>query len=192
MKNGISSAGLAELAGEIAECPAQGLVSYGVDLHWQSGTRGEISALPMRIGDQTVNRGLRWTVDEPRQLGGSNHAPNPQEYLLSGLAGCLMVSFVVAASVRGIQIEQLCIEVHSELDLAGFLGVRADAAVAMRGLRYCLHVSAEASDAVLEELRVQAQAHSPNAQTLMAGLRLQGAIRRYPAPLMVEPAVPSP
>jgi uncharacterized OsmC-like protein len=178
MKNGISTAGLAELAAEIGQYPEQGLVSYGIGLNWTSGTRAQVEALPMRIGDQRVSRGMRWEIDEPRQLGGSNHAPNPQEYLLSGLAGCLMVGFMVGASVRGIQVESLAIEVRSELDLAGFLGVRDNAPVALGCIRYTMTVAADAPDELLEELRAQAQAHSPNAMTLLQGVRIEGSIRR--------------
>lgn len=178
MKNGISRAGLAELADEVRQQPEQGLAHYGVQLDWRSGTRAEVRALPMRVGDETISRGLCWQIDEPRQLGGSNHAPNPQEYLLSGLAGCLMVGFLIAASVRDIEIEQLRIEVHSALDLAGFLALRSQAPVPLQGIRYTLLVAAEADDAALEELRVMAQARSPNAQTLLAGVALHGDVRR--------------
>ena len=132
----------------------------------------------MRIGDQTVSRGMRWEIDEPRQLGGSNYAPNPQEYLLSGLAGCLMVGVMVGAHERGIQVESFRIEVRSGLDLTGFLGVREDAAVAMSGIHYTMVVVADASDEVLEELRAQALAHSPNAQTLAHGVEIEGSIKR--------------
>lgn len=180
MKNGIATAALAELAAEVGERPQQGCVAYGVQLNWRSGTRAEVEALPMRIGDEQVSRGLRWEIDEPRQLGGSNHAPNPQEYLLSGLGGCLMVGFLVGASVRGIQIERFAIEVRAELDLAGFLGVRKGAPVALGGIRYVMHVQAEGGDAELEELRELAEAHSPNAMTLAHGVPIHGALTRTP------------
>lgn len=178
MKNAISIAGLAELAAEIEQTPAQGLASYGIGLAWMSGTRASVEALPMRIGDQRISRGLRWEIDEPRQLGGSNHAPNPQEYLLSGLAGCLMVGFLIGASVRGIQIGSLAIEVHADLDLAGFLAVRAEAPVALAGIRYAMTVVADADDDVLEQLRAQAEQYSPNAMTLTRGVRIDGSIVR--------------
>jgi hypothetical protein len=83
MRNGIPAAGLSELANEIKQHPAQGIAAYGVSVKWLSGTRSQASALPMQVGDQAVNRDFTWLIDEPKQLGGSNQAPNPQEYLLS-------------------------------------------------------------------------------------------------------------
>jgi organic hydroperoxide reductase OsmC/OhrA len=122
MRNGIPAAALSEMTHEIAQHPDQGIAHYGVSLQWLSGTRSQVTALPMQIGDQQVNRDFQWLVDEPKQLGGSNHGPNPQEYLLSGFGSCLMVAFLVGASVMGIQLSTLQIEVRSTLDLAGFFG----------------------------------------------------------------------
>ena len=95
MRNGIPAAGLSELAHEIREDAKQGIATYGVNVRWLSGSRAQVSTLPMTIGAHRVNRDFRWMVDEPRQLGGVNHAPNPQEYLLSGVGACIMVGFAV-------------------------------------------------------------------------------------------------
>lgn len=178
MKNAIAVSALAELVDEVRHAPEQGQLHYAVQLDWRSGTRADLRAQPMQVGDQRVSRGFDWALDEPRQLGGSNHAPNPQEYLLGALAGCLMVAFVVAATARGVQLESLRIETRAELDLAGFLGVRADALVPLQAIAYVLHVTADADDALLEELRAQAEARSPNAQTLRRGVPLSGAVQR--------------
>jgi hypothetical protein len=89
-----------------------------------------------------------------------------------------MVGFLVGASIRGIQIERFAIDVHGELDLAGFLGVREDARVALSGIRYRMQVQADASDVVLEELRALAEAHSPNAMALSRGVPIRGELSR--------------
>ena len=176
MRNGIPAAGLSELAHEIRQHPDQGLAHYGVRLQWLSGTRSQVSSLPMQLGDQRVQRDFAWTVDEPRQLGGSNHGPSPQEYLLSGFGSCLMVAFLVGASVRGIQLSELSVEVRSSLDLAGFLNARDGAPVPLQGIRYLIRVAGDGTSAQFEELRQQAQTHSPNAMSLAQGVPVQGSI----------------
>lgn len=176
MRNGIPAAGLSELAHEIRDDPKQGLASYGVAVRWLSGTRAQVSTLPMTIGAQRVNRDFGWTVDEPRQLGGANHAPNPQEYLLSGLGACLMVGFAVGATVMGIQLSTLEVEVRSTMDLAGFLAARDGAPVAMTGIEYTIRVDGDGSPEQFEQLRRQAEAHSPNAMSLARGVPLSGRI----------------
>jgi uncharacterized OsmC-like protein len=176
MRNGIPAAGLSELAHEIRDNPKQGIATYGVKVRWLSGTRGQASALPMSIGAYRVNRDFSWLIDEPRQLGGANHAPNPQEYLLSGLGACIMVGFAVGASVMGIQLSMLEVEVRSTLDLAGFLKSREGAPVPMTGIEYLIRVNGDGTAEQFEQLRRQAQAHSPNAMSLLQGVPLKGRL----------------
>jgi uncharacterized OsmC-like protein len=174
MRNGIPAAGLSELTNEIKEIPEQGIASYGVCVQWLSGTRAQAQTLPMKIGDQSIQRDFRWSIDEPKQLGGTNHSPNPQEYLLSAFGSCMMVAFLVGASIKGIQLSSLEIEVRSELDLAGFLGANKDSPVQIKGIEYSLRVDGDGTPALYEELRELAQAHSPNAMTLAKGVSVMG------------------
>ena len=176
MRNGIPAAGLSELAHEIRDNPKQGIATYGVNVRWLSGTRAQASALPMSVGAHRVNRDFSWMIDEPRQLGGANHAPNPQEYLLSGLGACIMVGFAVGATVMGIQLSTLEVEVRSTLDLAGFLNVRKDAPVPMTGIEYLIRVDGDGTAEQYEQLRRQAEAHSPNAMSLLQGVPLTGRL----------------
>ena len=81
-------------------------------------------------------------------------------------------------TASGIAIETLRIEVRGELDLAGFLGARDDAPVALTAIHYVLHVQSDADDEVLESLREAAERHSPNAMTLRAGVALVGHVLR--------------
>lgn len=176
MRNGIPAAGLSELAHEIRDNPRQGIATYGVSVRWLSGTRAQVSTLPMSIGAHRVNRDFSWMIDEPRQLGGANHAPNPQEYLLSGLGACLMVGFAVGATVMGIQLSTLEVEVRSTLDLAGFLDARKGAPVPMTGIEYTIKVEGDGTPEQYERLRQQAEAHSPNAMSLLQGVPLSGRL----------------
>ena len=177
MRNGIPAAGLSELASEIKQQQDQGIATYGVSVKWLSGTRSQASALPMQVGDQTVNRDFTWLIDEPKQMGGSNQAPNPQEYLLSGFGSCMMVAYLVGASVMGIQLAQLEIEVRSEIDLGGFLGVNPAAPVPLKGIRYVVRVAGDGTPEQFERLRETAQAHSPNAMSLASGVAVSGTVQ---------------
>src|SRR5262249_29770192 len=111
MRNSMSASALSEFVNEVRERPEEGALSYGVHLTWESGTRSQVEAKTMTVGPHRVSRSFRWKVDEPRQLLGTNHAPNPQEYLLSGLGACIAVSFLAGASAMGIQVETLEVEV---------------------------------------------------------------------------------
>lgn len=176
MKNGMNVSALAEVSNEIKNNPSMGTVKYGVQLQWLSGTRSQVRCLPMEVGDQRIQRDFQWTIDEPKQLGGSNHSACPQEYLLSGFGSCMMVAFLVGASVMGIQLATLEIEVSSKLDLAGFLGVDEHCTVELQGIEYVIYVSGDGTPEQFEALRSQAQLHSPNAMSLARSVAVDGRV----------------
>jgi uncharacterized OsmC-like protein len=179
MKNGINLSALAEMSSEIQSIPSQGIAKYGVQLQWLSGTRSQARCLPMEVGDQKIYRDFQWLIDEPKQLGGSNHSPSPQEYLLSGFGSCMMVAFLVGASVMGIQLATLEIEVSSQLDLAGFLGVNEHALIELQGITYVIRVSGDGTQEQFEQLRQEAQRHSPNAMSMANAIRVQGCVQSH-------------
>lgn len=176
MKNSISVSALSEYVNEVKEFRAEGIAKYGVEVNWQTGTRGVAKAMPMEVGPHVVSRDFQWVIDEPRQLLGTNQAPNPQEYLLSGVGACLMVAFTVAASMKEIQLESLKVTVSGELDLAGFLEIDPQAPVGFKRIDYAIEVSGDATFEEFEELRLKAQSHSPNAMTVMLGADVKGQL----------------
>lgn len=177
MINGIDVAGLNAAMDAIRQSPSAGEAKYGVALSWKGGTQIEAEALPMSVGGEQIERGFKWTIDEPPQLLGKSTAPTPQEYLMSGVAACILVGFVVNAAVRGIKIEQVGIRMKGELDLAGFLNLRPDAPIKMTSLNYEIEVRSSASRADLEEVAEKAFTFSPNAMTVAKGTTVKGSLK---------------
>ena len=130
----------------------------------------------LEVGPHRVNRDFEWVIDEPRQLLGTNQAPNPQEYLLSGMGACILVGFTVGASIMEIQLESLKVTVKGELNLAGFLGVDENAPIGFKTIQYLIEVSGDGTNEQFQELREKAISHSPNAMTIMKGADLQGEL----------------
>ncbi len=176
MRNSISISALSEYVNEVKQYPEEGIACYGVEVNWQSGTRSVAKTLPMSIGPHRVSRDFSWVIDEPRQLLGTNHAPNPQEYLLSGLGACIMVGFTVGASVMEIQLEALKVTVTGKLNLAGFLGIDDKAPVPFTRIDYCIEVAGDGTAEQFEVLRQKAINHSPNAMSLLCGVDIQGQL----------------
>jgi uncharacterized OsmC-like protein len=176
MRNSIPVSALSEYVNEIKEFPAEGIAKYGVELNWETGTRSRVKALTMEVGPHRVNRDFEWVIDEPRQLLGTNQAPNPQEYLLSGMGACILVGFTVGASIMEIQLESLKVTVKGELNLAGFLGVDENAPIGFKTIQYLIEVSGDGTNEQFQELREKAISHSPNAMTIMKGADLQGEL----------------
>lgn len=62
-------------------------------------------------------------MDEPEELGGTDSAPNPMEYVLSSLAGCESVMIKMIAKELEIELLSLEIETTGEIDIRGLQGV---------------------------------------------------------------------
>ena len=176
MRNNIPTAALSEFVNEVAETPEESLMVYGIEIDWESGTRTRTRTKPMLVGPHRVSRSFSWKADELRQLMGNNHGPNPQEFLLSGLGSCMMVSLSAGATAEGVQLESVKIDFDGVLDLRGFFGLGTNATVGFPQINYTIHVTGDATPEQFEELRRKAIAHSPNAQMIENPVNLNGQI----------------
>ena len=100
--------------------------------------------------------------DEPEVLLGEDQAPNPVEYVLHALAGCLTSTLVYHAAARGIRIESIESELKGEIDIQGFLGLSDDIRKGYQNIEVTLRVKSDASAEQLEELAT----YSPVRDTL--------------------------
>ncbi|MBS1556345.1 MAG: OsmC family protein [Bacteroidetes bacterium] len=67
-------------------------------------------------------RGFKLVVDEPQELGGTNDAPNPVEYILAGYAGCINVVAHLTAKEFNIDLKDLQISIDGDLNPARLFG----------------------------------------------------------------------
>ncbi|MCK0126788.1 OsmC family protein [Gelidibacter sp. F2691] len=176
MRNNIPAAALSEFVNEVADAPEEALMDYGLEINWESGTRSRSETKSMKVGPHQVSRSFTWKSDEPRQLMGNNHGPNPQELLLSGLGSCMMVSFVAGATAAGIQLETVRIDFDATLDLRGFMGLGTNSTVGFPEVKYRIYVTGDATEEQFAELHRKSVAHSPNAQTIMNPVPMTGEI----------------
>lgn len=73
-------------------------------------------------------RNFTIVVDEPPELGGTNEGPNPVEYLLVALAGCLAITGYVVAKEKGIDISSIKVKAAGILDPRKFQGLDGERA----------------------------------------------------------------
>jgi uncharacterized OsmC-like protein len=112
---------------------------------------------------------------EPTILAGGDNAPNPVEYLLHSLAGCITTGIAAHAACRGIHIEEMESEVEGDLDLRGFLGLDDNAPKGFTDIRINVKVKADPRDfAQIREL----PDYSPVAATLANGARVDVRVER--------------
>ena len=177
MLNNINIAGLSEYANEVKENNVQGKASYGVELNWESGTKTKVKTKNMVLGEHRLIRDFNFVIDEPTQLLGVNSAPNPAEYMLGGLAGCMAVTFMAGATAMDIQISELKLEIDGELDLQGFLGLNPDINPGFPELKFVFHVKGSGTQDQYNSLMERVSKHSPNFNTIKNEVKMIGELK---------------
>jgi putative redox protein len=66
--------------------------------------------------EATNERGQSLIVDEPPEVGGHDRGPRPTELLAISLASCTAITVEMYAGHKGIELADLSVDVHYELD----------------------------------------------------------------------------
>jgi len=99
--------------------------------------------------------------DEPPVLLSNDKAPNPVEFILHGMAGCITTTLVYHAAARGIKIEEVETSFEGDLDLRGILAIDENVRKGYQEIRVNIDVKADCPDNELKELVEFAKNHSP-------------------------------
>lgn len=99
----------------------------------------------------TKVRGFEVDVDEPTALGGGDEAPNPVEYILIGLAGCINVVAHHIAGELGITINNLKINTSGDININKFLGTSDEERAGFQGINLDLSYDSDAPEDLIDK-----------------------------------------
>lgn len=120
--------------------------------------------------DDTRLSAFSYDNDEPAILAGEDSAPNPVEYLLHALAGCLTTTVVYHAAVRGIEIEAVASNLEGDMDLRGLLGLASDVRKGYHNVRVTMRVKTSAHADQIRELAMFSPVHEMVSNSLPVNL----------------------
>ena len=100
-------------------------------------------------------------VDEPKELGGTDKGPNPVELILAALGTCQEITYKAYATVLGIPLESVSVELEGELDLQGFLALNDEIRPGFQKIRGRVKIKSDADPETIEKLRQAVNAHCP-------------------------------
>ena len=160
--SGIDIDALSDVMREVESDPAKGVVDFRVTTVWRGRTRSESTVESCSIGGETVARNFTVAADEPEGLGGEDSAMNPQELLMSAFNSCLMVGYVAAAAIKGVELESIEIKTEGELDLRGFLAIDRDVSPGYETIRYTVYIKGDGTPQEFRELHETAMTTAPN------------------------------
>lgn len=106
-------------------------------------------------------RDFEIVVDEPDSLGGTNHGPNPVEYILAGYAGCINVMGHLVAKEHGIELNGLEIDLAGDLDPDKLFGKPTDARAGYQEIRMKIKPDTSASPEELDKWVKEVEARCP-------------------------------
>lgn len=160
--NAIDVPALAATVAAVQEDPAKARVAFKVGTIWEGQTRSRSVVESYELAGQSIPRSFEIIADEPVELLGQNSAPNPQELLMSAINACMIVGYAANASLRGIALTKLEIEMRGELDLRGFLGLDDSVKPGYHEVDYVVRISGDGTPEQFEEIHRAVQKTSPN------------------------------
>lgn len=123
-------------------------------------------------------RGFSLIVDEPPELGGTDAGPNPVEYVLAALMGCLNVVGHIVAREMGFEIQHLAIEAQGELNPRRLMNRPTEDRAGYKVVRVTLRVRSDADESTLTEWAQRVEERCPVSDNLANATPLQVEVRK--------------
>ena len=122
-------------------------------------------------------RNFKVMVDETEDAGGTNAAPNPIEYLLLALAGCMNATIRKIAKERGVKIDSMQLTVTGSLNPARFAGIVKTGRAGLTSINVELSISTTAPRDVIDDIVREAEERCPVHDTLTQGTQVKITIK---------------
>lgn len=165
--NGVDMSIIGNLIEDCKKDPENGMARHSSKLTWNNGFNVQAQ----------VDEYKPMVIDEPNWLGGSNEGPNPVDYLLSSLGGCLAISFILSANGMGVKVNSLEVEVTGELDLNIIFGLK-DGIPGLGEIDAQFIVDSDVDNEKIEELVSAAMSASVIKNTLVRDVQVNSAFKR--------------
>ncbi|MFE2756648.1 OsmC family protein [Actinosynnema sp. NPDC059335] len=159
--NDVDIQSVGNLVAAVREDAAKAKTTWAAHVTWKGGFQSEARVR----GFDPVRS------DEPPALGGTDTAPNPVEQLLGALGNCLAVGYAANATVAGIRIDNLTIDLKGDIDLHVFLGL-AEGHAGFDTITAKVRIESDAPREDIEALHAKVTASSPVGHTLGSAVPL--------------------
>jgi uncharacterized OsmC-like protein len=163
MRNGIDTAQVYGTLDALKAQPELARFEFRATNRWINGPHSRTSIHGFwGAGQEDSSREEPFEVDasEPPVLFGNNEAPNPAEYVLHALAGCLTLTIVNVAAARKVELHEVSSTLVGVLDARGATGIDDSYRNGFERIRVSFTVKGDAPREKLEEIVERAKARS--------------------------------
>ncbi len=105
-----------------------------------SGIQDDSFRMEVTAGNHTL------VVDQPRPMGGVDSGPNPLEYFLVSLAGCIGAIGRIIANQRKMDVKGFRVDVDGELNTDNLLGISSEQRAGFTSIKVSVHIDAEMTE----------------------------------------------
>jgi len=160
--NGVNVQALLEAREALKGAPEAAQFTWRASAKWQSGVHSEIKVQSFfGLGqEQSHNDESVFQADHPEIFAAEDNGITPIEFLIVGLASCLIGGVASVAENRGIQLHSVEATVEGAHDIRGILGADSDVRNGYNDIKVTFNIDADASREDIEALVAQSQKRS--------------------------------
>jgi uncharacterized OsmC-like protein len=167
--NGVDTEVFRATIDAVKENPNTGATSWRVSTKWKGGLKTEATI-----------RQFTLSFDEPEGVAGEDTTQSPHETVLACYGACLSVGMALNSALRGIELQNVEIELEGLIDLPGFLGLAGvEDLQDMPGfhtVRAKMFVESDASREEIQSVFDRATQYSPVGLTLSQPVKIENAL----------------
>lgn len=115
-------------------------------------------------------------IDEPSELGGADAGVNPVELLLIALGTCQEIMYGAYASVMGVQLNSVKVNLRGYLDLRGLLSMDAAIPSGYQKIIFETQLDSPADLETLKKLVETVESHCPVLDSLVRAIEVNGQV----------------
>jgi uncharacterized OsmC-like protein len=160
--NGVNVQALLDAREVLKGAPEAAQFTWRAKSRWQNGVYSKTTIQNFfGLGEEQSHKTEAvFDADHPEVFAAEDNGITPIEYLLVGLAGCLIGGVASVAQNRGIQLRSVEATVEGNHDIRGILGVDSDVRNGFNDVKVTFTIDADASKKEIEALVAQSQKRS--------------------------------
>ena len=177
--NGVNTPNLLATIDLVASEPELGEFQFRAHSEWIEGAHARTAFVGFSGAGAELKHAKRHLADSdhPEILCGEDFAPTPLEWILHGLAGCLIAGVANIAAARGIRLTKVACSVAGDVDLRGILGISDKVRNGFRHITVTFDIAGDAPREKIETLIERSRACSAVFDVLTRGVPVAIQIR---------------
>lgn len=127
---------------------------------------GEGFKMTSQIGNHTLY------IDQPKNAGGSDAGPNPIQYFLLSLSGCIGAVARIIATQRKIELRSITIKIQGDIDTDRLLGISTEQRAGLDEIKIHTEIDADMSDEEKEAFLAEVDSRCPISDNISNGTKI--------------------